>query len=1584
MNGAPNHPWRLILRAGLRVGFTWFLLVAQAWAGGPRYVAGPPFFTGQAGVPVGWRQTQLNYTTDPGDLSAYVNHAAADAIVAAAANVWNLPVANITISQNGELAEDVSGANTYIGSTGLVFPADVMSTNAAAVPIAVIYDSDGAVTDLLLGSGASLPAECAQNGVTESVDSFDPAGYILHAIIVVNGRCTGSAPQEQLQLQYQLMRVFGRVLGLAWSQTNDNVFTGATTPTYAQELNWPIMHPIDIICGSYSYQCLVNPFQLRPDDIAAMVTVYPVTQSRAGKQVSLANATGMDGHVTFPSGQGMAGVNVLVKRPGDLSYQSSAVTGASFRRAGTSALVAAETDALSSMGTQDQNYEGWYQMQYIPMLSGQTAASLQLAVEPINPLYIGEHSVGPYAPGMVALSGTAPVVPPAFGVDEGGIGVADVMVSTAPAICGSGTDGTLSLPMEMPTTGWWNGLLCGYGHASYVGVNVKPARTFTVEVTALNEQGLATTAKAMPVIGIFAPTDQWFDLPSAALQATAFQGWTIGTTTLTTATGSMSSVRIGIADERGDGRPDFAYQARMFYADSVSPATIGAAGATVTITGSGFRSGNAVTINGVPVTVQSWSASAIVVKAPAMAAVKAPNKVGVDVQVSDLTTGATTLMSNALTYDADAGLPNTMRLISIQNAAMYAGDTAATPFAVQIMNADGVTPVAGETIVFSATAGNVQFGCGSATCSVVTNAQGVAQSSVTPIAAGTITLQAADGSLMQRGSFVVLPQVGSLVLQAQPTGALNVNVQATTPFAVQVVDASGNPIYNVPITFSVTAGHATFSKCANPVCVVMSDGGGGAGTWVIPASLGAVTIRASIGDAAVNDTFTGVSNADTMQITSTPAEPAYPHTIAGTFYVQLTTPQGNPDRIQPVAFTAPPGVQFTACGSNTCVATSDWNGYAGFDVVATTPGVYTLTATFGAITQTQVFTVSTHTYSLNVISTPGTNVAPMVASAKPFAMQLLEDGATPVSGEMVILSGAHQDVVMSVCASEICGIITDANGMVSTTVVPLRAGVIPLSAVFTPITVATSFTAVGVPDSLPIVATVAASGAVQGVYQFLEVRLIGPDGVTGIPYNDLTWTVTSGPFTFTSNCPVATCVTRTDTNGYAAIGGIPWGAGPVTIQVTNGDVTQVFQFNAVALPDVLQVVSAPASGGYASQTAALPFTVQAFFNGGVMAVSGRTVTVSVTSGFASLAVCAGASSCTLTTDANGKISTLVTPLAAGQITLQVNDGGVIAAAIFTAIPLPDVMVVESSPHGTFAIGAQTATPFSVGVFAGDGVTPRVGKSVIFSVMAGSAVLGCGSTTCAVLTSTNGMAAVTVTPLAVGIVQLSAVEGTLTQTVSFTAVKDAVTTQFVTVFVAEGATVPETLSLAATIDGNPAAGQAVHWTSSGGFALAASDSVTDVSGASSVAARLGPLAGGTQASATGCAWGNVCVSFNATGVAAANQQIVVASGGQQSTAGSVSYAPLQLEVVDGSGHPVVGAAVSVYQTVTAVSVSCPAQGRCPAAPVIATNVIEMTSGSDGMVWVTPLAAPSYAGETQTEIAASVGTQGFVTTVLSNRN
>ena len=286
------------------------LSALAAHASGPRWVTGAPYFTAPAGTPVVWFTTHPLYFTDPGDLSTSVNHAAADALVAAAAGVWNVPTSAMVLANGGELGEHVSAANAYLGSSGPVFPADVQSSNYAAKQIAVIYDSDGSVTDMLLGGGASDPTECRQNAVTESVDSITPAGFIQHAILVLNGRCTGPAPEQQLQMQYQLERAFGRILGIGWSQTNDNVFTGTPQPTNNQALHWPIMHPIDIVCGAYTYQCLPQPFTLRDDDVSAISQLYPnitlgnptAPPPAPGKIWTYTQASVVNGTVTFPTG----------------------------------------------------------------------------------------------------------------------------------------------------------------------------------------------------------------------------------------------------------------------------------------------------------------------------------------------------------------------------------------------------------------------------------------------------------------------------------------------------------------------------------------------------------------------------------------------------------------------------------------------------------------------------------------------------------------------------------------------------------------------------------------------------------------------------------------------------------------------------------------------------------------------------------------------------------------------------------------------------------------------------------------------------------------------------------------------------------------------------------------------------------------------------------------------------------------------------------------------------------------------------------------------------------------------------------
>ena len=779
--------WLPIVRR-LLMAVVLLLSGAVAQAAEPRWVTGPPYFDGTgSGIPVAWYITNPLYFTDPGDLSPYVNNAAANALVAAAAGVWNVPTASMTIAYGGALAEHVSGANSYLSSSGPVFPEDVQVANYAAIQIAVIYDSDGSVTDMLLGGGSSSPAECRQNGVTESVDSITPWGTIQHAILILNGRCTGPAPEQQLQMQYQLERAFGRVLGLGWSQTNDNVFTHNPPATPDQALHWPILHPIDIVCGLYTYRCLPQPFTLRDDDVAAisglyrfMTTIHPwLSPPAPGKIWTYTQASMVNGTLSFPTGQGMQGVNIeLQRQQGGVSVPEawddvSAVTGYLFQWNAGNPVTGPSTGIAESMGMTNLQTEGYYYFAWVPDIDPETAQNggmfIILNTEAINPLYIGAYSVGPYTTGSVEPSG-APMsaMQDQYPTAPSWIIWTTLLTSFPPnnaaSNCDTSGDGVESAPQPVAAGGWWTDVLCAHGHTAWSSFNAQAGRTATIEVTALDESGLATTAKAMPLIGAWAATDPTGTLPTVAATPSAFNTVALGLTAASVATTQAEGLRFVIADARGDGRPDFAYQARVLYADSIQPAVTSVNGGQITINGMGFRAGNEVTVNGVGATVSSWSPTTIVAVAPPESAFTANPTGPVDVAVVDLSTGGSTVMSGALSYGGVA--PDEMALVSAPSGTVAVGTAAATPFAVRVLLGDGVTPCVGVPVTFSSSLDSVQFGaCSAVSCVVLTDATGLASTTVTPSAFGTVTVQAAAVGATLAATFNA---VARSVTMAQP------------------------------------------------------------------------------------------------------------------------------------------------------------------------------------------------------------------------------------------------------------------------------------------------------------------------------------------------------------------------------------------------------------------------------------------------------------------------------------------------------------------------------------------------------------------------------------------------------------------------------------------------------------------------------------------------------------------------------------------------------------------------------------------------------------------------------------------------
>ena len=820
----------------LRALLVVFATTAVCFAGGPRFVTGTNFTGASMGKRIAWYTPNVTYFTDPGDLNANVPHAQADAMVSAAAAVWNNPYALLTLAQGGALAEHVSDQNAYLNGTSMVWPADVMASNYLSKPIAVIYDIDGSVTDMLLGSGASDPEACRHNAVTESVDSFGQTGTIQHALLILNGRCVGSAPEQLTQMQYQLERAFGRVLGLAWSQCNDNVFTAVSTVTAAQQANWPIMHPIDVICGDYTYQCMRYPFQLRVDDISALGLLYPVTAANIvpGKSLTIdANSMSVDASVYFSNVTSMEDVNVVVLwgilGVSSPSYESaSGVTGATFERM-ASTVVTGVVPALENMGSYMTGSEGLASMGRLPLnFSNNRANTVTLVGEPINPLYSGEYAVGIYKGTPLALASGTSTIGGTISVGNSDFNTY-VFAKGEPSACAPGNDGTLAAPVAADASGWWTGQLCEVGHLSIFSQTIRAGRTYTVEVTALDETGAPTVHKLRPVIGLWKTSDATNIVPTLASAVTPMNSMSVGMTQLVgSAFTANQPVRMVIADAYGAGRNDFAYKARLLYADSISPASVGRGGGVITITGMGFRPGNQVLVNGIVATVTSWTGTQIVATVPTLSAANAAVGTAVAVTVSDTSTGGTTTISSALVYTSAA---NSIVLVSAPSA-LETGVTAAVPFAVKVIGPDGKTAVSGASVQLAVAGGASMAVCGSVSaCVVVSDANGLVTTTLTGVAAGGVRVTATE---MSAGANVSATMQDVDPVRAMTTNAvthyLATGASSAWPMTV-VATQDGSSAGGVAMMWSA-AGGATVSGAQT-----MTDASGTASATVRVASI---------------------------------------------------------------------------------------------------------------------------------------------------------------------------------------------------------------------------------------------------------------------------------------------------------------------------------------------------------------------------------------------------------------------------------------------------------------------------------------------------------------------------------------------------------------------------------------------------------------------------------------------------------------------------------------------------------------------------------------------------------------------------
>ncbi len=465
-------------------------------------------------------------------------------------------------------------------------------------------------------------------------------------------------------------------------------------------------------------------------------------------------------------------------------------------------------EPLNQFGTVTATDEGWYDLSGIPLPPGATQADYQLTFEAINPLYTGAESVGPYTLGQVTPSGTMPVVI-LRGLTAGAVILQNETIADSDGDANSGGDGNESAPAAVPVNGEWLARLSAYGHESWLRWHMRSGRQVTVEAQPLDEKGLETAAKARIVTGAWNGDDPLGTAPEVGTPQ-PFNAVPTGLTTLSFETGGDGDVRLALADQRGDGRPDYLYCGRILYADTVAPLRIGVAGGPIVIDGMGFRSGNTLTVGGISAVVTGITPTEITAIAPPSAGGATGN---VDVTITDPETQGWTTIEGSSGTGLSYG-PHTNDGIRIVTAPVNAVRIGVPlPFTVQTIAANGVAPASNIIVTFTVTKGKASLACGQNVCTATTGGDGMSTITINPTIA-TLTVVTAS---IANGASVTTEFIGAAAPSIAALGpTLYLAKGATFDWDPQAIVLSNALPYPLPypgqtVTWSAGSGAAVAS-----------------------------------------------------------------------------------------------------------------------------------------------------------------------------------------------------------------------------------------------------------------------------------------------------------------------------------------------------------------------------------------------------------------------------------------------------------------------------------------------------------------------------------------------------------------------------------------------------------------------------------------------------------------------------------------------------------------------------------------------------------------------------------------------------
>ena len=333
----------------------------------PRAHAAGPLIVNGSGQPLVWSGGVVDWNPDRGTLGALSN---SDAIALVADNFakWQaVPTASLSIGNGGQLPVDVTAANvnSFIGVCG-----DGLSP--------IVFDTDGSITDLLLGNGSSnsilgfAGPECG----TLSPPVITEASAVLNGKFI-DGVQTGNNPEISVEeFGAVFLHEFGHYLDLDHSQINLlEAFDGNPANDDAVATMFPI---------------LINGMEaatLARDDEVSISTLYPTAAFSSGFGRITGQILMSDGTTPF-QGAYVIARNVANPRLDAIGYASGAL----------------DTGSVPAL-------QGSFQLP--GLVAG---ASYTVEVEAIYPGFTGGSRIGPFST-PVGLPG-----PPEFwnGANEAG------------------------------------------------------------------------------------------------------------------------------------------------------------------------------------------------------------------------------------------------------------------------------------------------------------------------------------------------------------------------------------------------------------------------------------------------------------------------------------------------------------------------------------------------------------------------------------------------------------------------------------------------------------------------------------------------------------------------------------------------------------------------------------------------------------------------------------------------------------------------------------------------------------------------------------------------------------------------------------------------------------------------------------------------------------------------------------------------------------------------------------------------------------------------------------------------------------